>query len=213
MPILNINGRDVTVDDSFLKLSPDEQSAHVEEISKALPPTYDAEGFNKYIADKYGVKPDEVERMKNAIGSSEAVKGIPVAGAYANTLGGYLGAVSSAFGVSGGAAGNAFSERAAANTAMREEMQKAYEQAHPVASKAEQIIGGATSLGALGGTAAGARALGMTGSLGARTLAGAASGGTIGAADAASRGGNPGEAGLIGAGIGGAIPVARGIGS
>lgn len=36
MPTLNIEGRRVTVDDSFLKLSPDEQSATVDEIAKSF---------------------------------------------------------------------------------------------------------------------------------------------------------------------------------
>lgn len=38
MATLNINGHTVTVDDSFLKLSPDEQNATVDEIAKSLPP-------------------------------------------------------------------------------------------------------------------------------------------------------------------------------
>src|SRR5688500_18863584 len=37
MPSLTVNGRTVTVDDSFLKLSPDEQNATVDEIAKSLP--------------------------------------------------------------------------------------------------------------------------------------------------------------------------------
>jgi hypothetical protein len=36
MPTLNIEGRNVTVDDSFLKLSPEEQNATVDEIHKSL---------------------------------------------------------------------------------------------------------------------------------------------------------------------------------
>jgi hypothetical protein len=38
MATLNIEGRKVTVDDSFMKLSPDEQNATVEEIAKTLTP-------------------------------------------------------------------------------------------------------------------------------------------------------------------------------
>jgi hypothetical protein len=37
MPTLNINGRSIQVDDSFLKLSPDQQNATVDEIAKSLP--------------------------------------------------------------------------------------------------------------------------------------------------------------------------------
>jgi hypothetical protein len=38
MPTLNIEGRNVTVDDSFLKLSPNEQNSTVDEIKKSLGP-------------------------------------------------------------------------------------------------------------------------------------------------------------------------------
>ena len=37
MPTLTVNGRTVTVDDSFTKLSPEEQNATVDEIAKSLP--------------------------------------------------------------------------------------------------------------------------------------------------------------------------------
>lgn len=37
MPTLNVNGKSVKVDDGFLKLSPDEQNAAVDEIAKSLP--------------------------------------------------------------------------------------------------------------------------------------------------------------------------------
>lgn len=39
MPTLNIEGRTVNVDDAFLKLSPDQQNATVEEIAKSFAPT------------------------------------------------------------------------------------------------------------------------------------------------------------------------------
>jgi hypothetical protein len=37
MPTLNINGQRIKVDDSFMGLSPDQQSAEVDHISKSLP--------------------------------------------------------------------------------------------------------------------------------------------------------------------------------
>lgn len=45
MATLNIGGRKVTVDDSFMKLSPDEQNATVEEIAASLPKTEAPQGF------------------------------------------------------------------------------------------------------------------------------------------------------------------------
>ncbi len=58
MPVLNIEGRRVTVDDSFLALSPEQQNATVDEIaasigiradtvaapSQSTPPSKEAEG-------------------------------------------------------------------------------------------------------------------------------------------------------------------------
>lgn len=44
MPVLNIGGQRVTVDDSFLKLSPDEQNATVEEIARSLPKSKSSQG-------------------------------------------------------------------------------------------------------------------------------------------------------------------------
>lgn len=37
MPTLNINGKRIKVDDSFLKLSPEQQNAAVEEIASNIP--------------------------------------------------------------------------------------------------------------------------------------------------------------------------------
>ena len=42
MPTLNIEGRRVKVDDSFLQLSPDQQNATVEEIASSFKPTEEA---------------------------------------------------------------------------------------------------------------------------------------------------------------------------
>jgi hypothetical protein len=39
MPTLNIGGRKVTVDDSFMSLSPDQQNATVDEIASSFPKT------------------------------------------------------------------------------------------------------------------------------------------------------------------------------
>lgn len=44
MPVLNIRGQRVTVDDSFMKLSPEEQNATVEEIARSLPQPKSSEG-------------------------------------------------------------------------------------------------------------------------------------------------------------------------
>jgi hypothetical protein len=53
MPTLTINGRDVDVDDGFLKLPPDQQNAAVDEIAKGMgtPAAPASGGFGQNLAD------------------------------------------------------------------------------------------------------------------------------------------------------------------
>jgi hypothetical protein len=95
-----------------------------------------------------------------------------------------------------------------------EESDKAFEQEHPYAATAANIVGGAAATGALGMTGVGARALGLTGkTLMEMVKGGAKSGAVIGGLDAAVRGGDPAE-GAIAGGLGGAAGplVSRGLG-
>lgn len=84
----------------------------------------------------------------------------------------------------------------------------------PVATGAGQAAGVLLPLGALGATKLGGQALGVTGNVLQRTLAGGASGFGISGADALARGGTPEEAvntALVGGALGGAAPlVAKG---
>lgn len=79
------------------------------------------------------------------------------------------------------------------------------------ANLAGQVVGTVAPLAALGSTAIGARALGMTGkSLGGRALNSALSGMAINSADTAARGGDAGDiatSGALGLGFGAAIPM------
>jgi hypothetical protein len=52
MARLNIGGRQVTVDDSFLSMPPDQQNATVEEIAKSLGPEFSANAPGTGIADE-----------------------------------------------------------------------------------------------------------------------------------------------------------------
>src|SRR5262245_29459348 len=80
MPILEINGKQVQVDDSFLQLSPEEQNATVDEISKSIasqpaPPaaasspsgTREHSNFEKLITG------EKIDRRDNALGKADAV--------------------------------------------------------------------------------------------------------------------------------------------
>src|SRR5712671_6813901 len=120
------------------------------ELDKA--PAYGSPEFDKAIAEKYGARPQDVAQLRNSMGQSEALRGIPVLGGLIDRLGGY--AASSPLAREGGAAGGTFAERAAANEAMQREVAAAFQAAHPGQSAAAQLIGGGTALGGLGMTAA-----------------------------------------------------------
>ncbi|ASJ58995.1 hypothetical protein KEM44_21155 [Sinorhizobium meliloti] len=89
-------------------------------------------------------------------------------------------------------------------------VQTAQEQ-NPYSKMAGGVAGNVAAMAGLGGTAAGARAMGITGpSLLSRAGASMASSGAISGADTAVRGGTPEEiagSAAIGGGIGGAIPI------
>ena len=84
--------------------------------------------------------------------------------------------------------------------------------AHPEASTAGAVAGSVGPLIALGMTPKGGQALGMSGPMGQRMVAGGVSGGLIAGADALARGDTLGEAGmkgLMGFGLGTAFPLAE----
>src|SRR5262249_31626317 len=94
------------------------------------------------------------------------------------------------------------------NLAIQRAVGEAYRTAHPGAAAAERVFGGVGSLGPLGLTGVGARALGVTGgSIASRIAASGTSGATIGGLDAAARGDSPTLGAVIGGALGVGIPV------
>lgn len=144
-----------------------------------------------------------------------ALRGIPIAGAYADKGAAYLNAAAQPLMETGLSHAGTFSERAAENEKTIKAATDQREKDHPIESAVEKLVMGAGALGPLGETALGARALGMTGeTLAARAAAGAASGAGIGGVDAAARGENPIAGAATGAALGGVIPaVAHGVGA
>lgn len=147
-----------------------------------------------------------------------ALRGIPIAGAYADKGTAYLNALAQKIGIDPGegmAHSGTISEMAAANEPVIKAAVDQREKEHPIESGVGRFATGAAALGPVGATALGARALGMTGaSLAGRAMAGAASGGGIGGVDALARGENPIAGAATGAVMGGALPVvAHGIGA
>lgn len=103
--------------------------------------------------------------------------------------------------------GENWSDRYAASLGQQNQQDQAFSQAHPVADTAAQIAGGVGSLVATGGTAAGARMLGMTGTLPQMVGRGALSGAGLNVADAAVRGHDVTMPAVIGGAVGAGAPL------
>ncbi|TCU73945.1 hypothetical protein EDE08_10427 [Bradyrhizobium sp. R2.2-H] len=149
----------------------------------------------------------------------QLLRGVPVLGAYADKAAAALNAAAQPFTSTPGMSGApTFGERMAENERRIKIGADKYAEEHPVAAGIQQFAGGTAATAPLAATALGARALGLTGQLWQRGVAGATSGAVIGGADAAARSGgdlNEARAGAgIGATIGGLSPfVARVIGA
>jgi len=190
MATLNIEGRKVTVDDSFLKLSREEQQATVDEI-----------------ASQFSAPPEPVS-ANNVVRS--AATGVPIIGGLLNkadaaTNAGLSYALNPLFDEKDQLTGT-LGERYHKSLAIQEGSDAKFAQQHPYIDTGAKLAGGTAAL--VPAVAAAPGLFGATGGLGARIAAGGASNAALGGADAAIRGGDP-VAGAIGGGlIGSAAPVA-----
>ena len=197
MPLLNIEGRKVRVDDSFLEMSSDEQHAKVGDIAKKLK------------LKPSGEAPGMVEGLTRA-----AARGVPIVGGLLNKANAATNAAlapvfNPMFDQKDQLSEPTFGGRYEHSLRDQEGMDQSFHEAHPVADTVAEIAGGIASTGGAATTKLGAQALGLTGKTLPQMMArGAASGGVIDAADAAVRGENPVSAGGIGAVVGGLSPAA-----
>ncbi|OAP40356.1 hypothetical protein AU381_00055 [Sinorhizobium glycinis] len=213
MTVLNINGRRVQVDDSFKSLSPEQQAATVDEIAKsfdapaAAEPEAKAAPAGRHLSYEEGLLELEKERQNTGSGKAGAfgsgfIGDIPIVGPA------LLGGVERA---AAGISSLIDGEDYATNLEQGQRTVQAAQEANPGSRLAGSVAGNVAAFGALGSTAAGARALGITGpNLLSRAGASALSSGGISAADTAVRGGNAADvinSGVIGGAIGGAVPV------
>ena len=217
MTKLNIQGQTINVDDSFMKLSPEDQDATVQDIARQmgiqpatppLTPTPATPTPAPSYAQAAGADPNDPRFTESAMEHKQFLRGVPMLGP---ALGERSSAAISALanpmtGV--GSPGATFHERYAKNLPQEAAARQAYEAAHPVRSAAIQGLGGTAALGLVGGEVPGAaRALGLTGRLLPATLAGTTSGATIGGLDALARGEDPTRGATVGAltGAGGVL--------
>src|SRR5262249_14645482 len=121
------------------------------------------------------------KRKPEDVTAGMALRGVPVLGAYVPQAEAAIRATMQPLtGV--GQPGATWSERYAANVPAQEAQYAQAERESPVTSELLKAGGGIAATGALGATGAGARVLGMTGSLPSRLLMGTASGGVLGGA-------------------------------
>jgi hypothetical protein len=192
MATLNIEGRKVTVDDSFLKLSPEEQQHTVDEIASSLTPA----------------APDIGENRESAVA---ALRGIPIAGAYVDKATAALNALAQPLTETGLSNAGTFGERMAENERTIRAATDAYEKSHPIGTTVGKIALGAAATAPL---AAAAPALfGATGGIVRQMGVGALSNAAIGGTDAAVRGQDVGSGVALGGALGAAAPVAATIAS
>lgn len=218
MATLNIGGRKVKVADDFLRMSPDQQQAAVEEIAASLGGQAPGNAPSSPAFDKSLANASQASQMfKGAVPPRDAqtTPGRPdLLGATAATLGGMVQGIpvlgpmvqntsDAIIGTGAQLTGGNYGETVQGLQDRRAQLAEA----NPIADIAGQLGGGVGAYGAMAKVAGGAQALGLTGSLGARAANSGISGAGIAAADASVKGGNPVDAGVWGGALGVAAPV------
>ena len=169
MPVLTIGDKQVTVDDSFLKLSPAQQNATVDEISGSLG----------------SAAPAPVSA--NAVGRAVAT-GVPIIGGALNKLDAATNAalapvLNRFFDEKDQLPESTFSDRYAHSLRDQEGADAGFAKDHPYIDTGAQIAGSIASTAPF--MAAAPKAFGLAGSLPEMVRNGAISGGALSAADAA----------------------------
>jgi len=204
MPVLSIGDKQVTVGDDFLKLSPDQQNATVQEIASQI-------GVAAAAAPAAPAAPVTANNVARA-----AATGVPIIGGALNKLDATTNAalaplLNRFFDERDQLPQATFGERYAHSLADQEGADKRFAEEHPIVDTAAQLAGGAAAMAPV--IKAAPVAFGVAGKLPQMVRNGAASGAALSAADAAVRGENPITAaetgGIIGAAAG---PVGKAVG-
>ncbi|MCA6114242.1 hypothetical protein J6524_04770 [Bradyrhizobium sp. WSM 1738] len=207
MPVLTIGDKSVTVGDEFLKLSPDQQNATVEEIAASI--------GAKPAAPAAAPAPEAAPVTVNNVVRSAAT-GVPIVGGLLNKLDAATNAalapaLNRFFAPEDQLKGETFQERYANSLRDQEGADKKFSAEHPVVDTAAQLAGGVASMAPV--MAAAPKAFGITGTMREMATRGAISGAAVSGADAAVRGHDVAPAAAIGGIVGGAAgPVGKGVG-
>jgi hypothetical protein len=196
--------------DADVGLAPQPQR-FLSDADVGLAPPKPAFGSDEYIdalAKKHDVSTKHVRALTDSYSSTEALKGVPIAGGLFDKASAGVSALAQPL-TGAGASGGSIGERYSKNLALERELAADFERENPYLSTALQLGGGLVSTSGLGATTAGARALGMVeGGLGRQMGASALSGAGIGAADALARGNDVGAGAGVGGVAGAAGPLA-----
>lgn len=190
MATLDINGQRVTVDDSFLKLSPDEQQSTVDHIAASLSPKADPVSVNN-------------------VGRAFAT-GVPIVGGLLNKADAATNAalapvLNPLFDEKDQLNEPTWTERYAHSLRDQEGTDAKFAAQHPIVDTGAKLAGGVASMAPVVAAAPGL--FGATGGFAARTGMGAVSNAALGGADSAIRGHDPVSGALVGGLIGGATPT------
>jgi len=192
MATLTIGDKSVSVGDDFLKLTPEQQNATVEEISKSI-----------------GAAPTEPVTANKVARS--AATGVPIVGGVLNQLDAATNAalapvLNPLFAEKDQLKGATFAERRAESLRQQNAMDEKFAAAHPVVDTAAKITGGVA--GTIPAMMAAPAAFGLTGTLPQMVARGAVSNAALGGADALVRGEDPTTAATVGGVVGAAAPLA-----
>jgi hypothetical protein len=210
MPVLNIQGQQVQVDDSFLKLSPEDQNRTVDEIAGSL------KGGQAQPQQPAQPAPTADATASDVVRSLSS--GVPVVGGTLNKLDAATNALIAPvlnrfYDDKNQLQGSTFGERYSNSLKELTDREAQFAQQHPVLDTAAKITGGVAGTAPLIAAAPAAFGVGG-GSLLANAARGAASGAGLSAADAATRGDDPLRAAEFGAGGGIAGPlIGKAVGS
>jgi hypothetical protein len=205
MPVLTIGDKSVTVGDEFLKLSPDQQNATVDEIAASI-------GAKPAAAP---AAPAAAPVSVNDVARSAAT-GVPIVGGLLNKLNAATNAtlapaLNRFFAPENQLAGETLGERYDNSLREQEGMDKKFSTEHPIVDTGAKLVGGVASM--VPAMAAAPAAFGLTGSMSQMVGRGAVSSAALSGADAAVRGEDIAPAAAIGGVIGGAAgPIGKGVG-
>jgi hypothetical protein len=188
MTTLDINGQHVTVDDSFLALSPGEQQTTVDHIAASLAPP----------------APDIGDGRASMVA---ALRGVPVLGAYADKGAAALNAAAQPLTDTGLSNAGSFFDRMNEDEKTIKAGTDAFEKTHPIGTTVGKLAIGGAAMAPL--IAAAPELMGASGTMAARMGYGALSNATIGGADSAARGQNPVGGAIVGGLLGAGAPVAE----